>query len=123
MVGTLVLLKTYDVPNSFQVKYDRLKSCCCFLTPGNVVRGSQSYATEILTAASGHDLHDVHRMSTNLLSWYLLCSQRESRNLGNVILNNFISTQDEIDGWIYVPSTVFQSFRDDGRVNMKGSVQ
>ena len=32
------------------------------------------------------------------------------------------------DGWMdelgfYVPSTVFQSFRDDGRVNMKGSVQ
>ena len=32
------------------------------------------------------------------------------------------------NGWIdelgfYVPSTVFQSFRDDGRVNMKGSVQ
>ena len=23
----------------------------------------------------------------------------------------------------YVPSTVFQSFRDDGRMNMKGSVQ
>ena len=23
----------------------------------------------------------------------------------------------------YVPSTIFQSFRDDGRVNMKGSVQ
>ena len=23
----------------------------------------------------------------------------------------------------YVPATVFQSFRDDGRVNMKGSVQ
>ena len=23
----------------------------------------------------------------------------------------------------YVPSTVFQSFQDDGRVNMKGSVQ
>ena len=34
----------------------------------------------------------------------------------------------ELDGWMdelgfYVPSTVFQSFRDDGRVNMKGSVQ
>ena len=39
----------------------------------------------------------------------------------------------EIRGWkadddddelrFYVPSTVFQSFRDDGRVNMKGSVQ
>ena len=33
-----------------------------------------------------------------------------------------------LDGWMdelgfYVPSTVFQSFRDDGRVNMKGSVQ
>ena len=32
------------------------------------------------------------------------------------------------DGWMdelgfYVPSTVFPSFRDDGRVNMKGSVQ
>ena len=32
------------------------------------------------------------------------------------------------DGWMdelgfYVPSVVFQSFRDDGRVNMKGSVQ
>ena len=32
------------------------------------------------------------------------------------------------DGWMdelgfYVPSTVFQSFRDDGRVNMKCSVQ
>ena len=32
------------------------------------------------------------------------------------------------DGWMdelgfYVPSTVFQSFRDDGTVNMKGSVQ
>ena len=31
-------------------------------------------------------------------------------------------------GWMdelgfYVPSTVFQSFQDDGRVNMKGSVQ
>ena len=32
------------------------------------------------------------------------------------------------NGWMdelgfYVPSTVFQSFRDNGRVNMKGSVQ
>ena len=34
----------------------------------------------------------------------------------------------EVDGWMdelgfYIPSSVFQSFRDDGRVNMKGSVQ
>ena len=35
----------------------------------------------------------------------------------------------EVDGermdelGFYIPSTVFQSFRDDGRVNMKGSVQ
>ena len=33
-----------------------------------------------------------------------------------------------VEGWMdelgfYVPSTVFHSFRDDGRVNMKGSVQ
>ena len=37
-------------------------------------------------------------------------------------------TKHKRDGWMdelgfYVPSTVFQSFRDDGRVNMKGSVQ
>ena len=36
--------------------------------------------------------------------------------------------QTVMDRWMdelgfYVPSTVFQSFRDDGRVNMKGSVQ
>ena len=35
------------------------------------------------------------------------------------------SLGEETDGWMdelefYVPSTVFQSFRDDGRVNMKG---
>ena len=35
---------------------------------------------------------------------------------------------DENDGWMdelgfYVSSTVFQSFRDDGRMNMKSSVQ
>ena len=80
MIGPLVLLKKYVVQGSFQVKYYRSKSCCCFLTPGNVVRGIQSYANEILTAASGHDLHAVHRMSTNLLSWYLLCTQRENRH-------------------------------------------
>ena len=39
-----------------------------------------------------------------------------------------IFKKDRKDGWMdelgfYVPSTVFQSFRDDGRVNMKGSVQ
>ena len=36
--------------------------------------------------------------------------------------------QTDVEGWMdelgfYIPSTVFQSFRDDGRVNMKGSVQ
>ena len=67
MIGPLVLLKKYDVPGSFQVKNYRPKSCCCFFTPGNVVRGSQSHANEILTAASGHNLHAVHRNSTNLL--------------------------------------------------------
>ena len=43
-------------------------------------------------------------------------------------VSNFPSKLNSVDGWIdelgfYVPSTVFQSFRDDGRVNMKGSVQ
>ena len=41
MIGHLVLLKTYDMPGPFQVKYYRPKPCCCFLTPGNVVRGGQ----------------------------------------------------------------------------------
>ena len=36
------------------------------ITPGNVVRGNQSYANEILTGVSGHELLAVHRMSTNL---------------------------------------------------------
>ena len=71
------------------MEYYTQKSFCCFLAPGNVVRGSQRYANKILMAASGHDLHAVHRMSTNLLSWYLLCSQRENRHLGYVALNSF----------------------------------
>ena len=46
--------------------------------PGNVVMGSHSYANEILTGASGHDIRAVHRMSTNVLSCYLLISERKS---------------------------------------------
>ena len=57
-------------------------------TPGNV-RGNQNYANEILTAASGHELQTFDRMSTNLLSRYLLISKRENRQLGNVVLNSF----------------------------------
>ena len=40
------------------------------------------------------------------------------KNHGSVNTNGWM---DELG--FYVPSTVFQSFRDDGRVNMKGSVQ
>ena len=45
-----------------------------------------------------------------------------------VLLNDDFNARRQNDGWMdelgfYVPSTVFQSFRDDGRVNMKGSVQ
>ena len=56
---------------------------------GNVVRGNQTYAIEILTRASGHELQTVDRMSTNLLPCYLLISKRENRQLGNVVLNSF----------------------------------
>ena len=35
-------------------------------TPGNAVRGNQSYANEIFSGASDHELLAVHRMSTNL---------------------------------------------------------
>ena len=37
------------------------------------------------------------------------------------VLNLTLGWMDELG--LYVPSTVFQSFRDDERVNMKGSVQ
>ena len=43
-------------------------------TSGNVVRGNQNYANEILTGDSGHELQSVDRMSTNLLSRYLQIS-------------------------------------------------
>ena len=46
----------------------------------------------------------------------------------NLIKEGHMDSFDIGFGWMdelgfYVPSTVFQSFRDDGRVNMKGSVQ
>ena len=50
----------------------------CNYTPGNVVRGNQDYANEILTGASGHELQAFGRMSTNLLSRYLQISEREN---------------------------------------------
>ena len=58
-------------------------------TPDNVVRGNQNYANGLLTGASGHELQTVDRMSTNLLSRYLLIFKRENRQLGNVVLNSF----------------------------------
>ena len=59
--------------------------------------------------------------NNTLLNHYPACRSRKQ----------FFSTENlgpKMDGWMgelgfYVPSTVFQSFRDDGRVNMKGSVQ
>ena len=59
------------------------------ITPGNVVRGNQNYANEILTGASGHELQTVDRMSIILLPRYLLISKREKKQLGNVVLNSF----------------------------------
>ena len=44
--------------------------------PGNVVRGKQNYANEILQEASGQELQFVERISTNLLSRYLQTSKR-----------------------------------------------
>ena len=58
-------------------------------TPGNVVSDNQNYANKILTGASGHELHTVDRMSTNLLSRYFLISKRDNRQLGNVAVNRF----------------------------------
>ena len=59
------------------------------ITLGNVVRGNQNYANEILTGASGHELQSVDRMSTNLLPRYLQISKRENRQFGNVVPNSF----------------------------------
>ena len=58
--------------------------------PGNVIRGNQNYANEILMGASGHELQTIDRMSTNLLSRYLLIAKRENRQLGTVVLNSFL---------------------------------
>ena len=57
--------------------------------PGNVVRGNQNYANEILMEASSQELQSVDRMSTNLLSRYLQISKRENRQFGNVVPNSF----------------------------------
>ena len=45
----------------------------------------------------------------------------ETSSTGTYYLIHYTGWMDELG--FYVPSTVFQSFRDDGRVNMKGSVQ
>ena len=90
MIGPLVLLKKIWRAKFFSSEILQTK-CCCFLTYGNVVRGGKSYANEILTAASGHDLHAVHRMSTKciVMVHVFTISQRENRHLGNVVLNTF----------------------------------
>ena len=59
------------------------------VTPGNVVKGNQNYANEILTGASGHELQSVERMSINLSSRYLQISKRENRQFGNVVPSSF----------------------------------
>ena len=58
-------------------------------TPGNVVRGNQTYAKENLAGASGHELQSVDRISTNLLARYLQISKRKNRQFGNVVPNIF----------------------------------
>ena len=57
--------------------------------PGNVIRCNKNYANEILVGSSGHGLQTVNRLSTNLLSCYLLISKRQNRHLGNAVLNRF----------------------------------
>ena len=70
----------------FRVSRNRRFTTC---TPCNVGMGNQNYANEILTGASGHELQTVDRMTTNLLSRYIVISKRESRQLGNVVLISF----------------------------------
>ena len=70
--------------------FNYLISFICYIhTPGNVIRGNQNYASEILTGASGHVLQSIDRMSTNLLSHYLQISKRENRQFGNVAPDSF----------------------------------
>ena len=55
-------------------------------------------------------------------STFTVCPERLIRSIyGRLVDIGRKGLMDEL--WFYVPSTVFQSFRDDGRVNMKGSVQ
>ena len=64
-------------------------SRACRYMPGNVVRGNQNYANEILMGASAHELQSIDRMSPNLLSLYLQISKRKNWQFGNVVPNSF----------------------------------
>ena len=66
---------------------------CPYFTPGNVVRGNQNYANEILTGASGHELQSVDRMSTNLHASYKFLREK-SGNLAMWFPVVYISIQD-----------------------------
>ena len=59
-----------------------------------------------------------HNSSTN---WEYVMSLRQQSRWTYTLLSTCENWMDELG--FYVPSTVFQSFRDDGRMNMKGSVQ
>ena len=60
--------------------------------------------------------------------WILRLASCLSYWFSHEIISESILSLPVIQVWMdelgfYVPSTLFQSFRDDGRVNMKGSVQ
>ena len=47
------------------------------ITSGNVVRANQSYANEILTGASSHELQNVNKF---IIKLFTIISRRESTN-------------------------------------------
>ena len=80
------------------------------ILPSNVVRGNQNYANEILMRASGQELQTADRMSTNLLSRYLLISMRENRQLTDVVLKfSFLYKTDKKISW-KIKLSAFNSF-------------
>ena len=81
------------------------------------------HVRHILSWRLGHD-----NISTAILPLPLIQEEQLSVTGERMCTKYWKTAWEACPGWMdelgfYVPSTVFQSFRDDGRVNMKGSVQ
>ena len=52
----------------------------CIYTPGNVLRGNQSYANEFLTGASGHELLAIYNVNKSIIKLFTNLKEGELAN-------------------------------------------